>query len=100
MGNINWAAFRLPVYSIAAGILGAAAAAGFITADESEAIAEQFDSILNAVGSLLFILAAGNTHPEDHKPAKGKDVGLPVYDGPSSAVPAPEPYVGRHRSDG
>lgn len=98
--SANWNNVRQAVYVLGAGVLGAAAAMGWITADQGEQLT---DGLVEALGAITLILAAANTN-KGHKPASAltpaQGGSLPVYDGPTSAVAASEPYVGRHRSDG
>lgn len=105
MRNLNWNNVRQAVYVLGAGILGAAAAMGWITAEQGE----QFTSALvEVLGAVALIVAAANvnkgTAPEPAalgstapQAAVSGDSGegLPVYDGPTSAPS----YVGKHRLD-
>lgn len=90
----NWNNVRQAVYVLGAGILGAAAAMGWITADQGEQLTSALVEIL---GAIALVLAAANTNkgatPTPPVSAVTADAGLPVYDGPTSA-PA---YVGKHR---
>ena len=90
----NWNNVRQAVYVLGAGVLGAAAAMGWITADQGE----QFTSALvEILGAVALVLAAANTNKGTASaptlPADTADTGLPVYVGPTST---PE-YVGKHR---
>lgn len=90
----NWNNVRQAVYVLGAGILGAAAALGWITADQGEQLTSALVEILGAVA---LVLAAANTNkgtaPTPTVSAATTDTGLPVYDGPTST---PE-HVGKHR---
>lgn len=99
----NWNNVRQAVYVLGAGVLGAAAAMGWITADQGEQLTSALVEILGAVA---LVLAAANTNKgttpapvestAPHATTGDPDTGLPVYDGPTSA-PA---YVGKHRLEG
>lgn len=95
--SANWNNVRQAVYVLGAGVLGAAAALGWITADQGEQLTSALVEILGAVA---LVLAAANTNkgttPTPSVPAEPAGEGLPVYDGPTST---PE-YVGKHRLEG
>ena len=94
--SANWNNVRLAVYSVGAGVLGAAAALGWITADQGEQLS---DALVEILGAVALVVAAANVNKGDRKPATvsvPESDGLPVYDGPTSD-PA---YVGKHRLEG
>lgn len=98
----NWNNVRQAIYVLGAGILGAAAALGYITADQGEQLTSALVEILGAVA---LIVAAANVNKGRVKPdpvplqvtvstVDSDDTGLPVYDGPTS-----HGYVGKHRAE-
>lgn len=92
----NWNNVRQAIYVLGAGILGAAAALGWITADQGEQLTSALVEILGAVA---LIVAAANVNKGVQASAP-KSEGLPVYDGPTSTVIEDGGYVGRHRAAG
>lgn len=99
--STNWNNVRQAVYVLGAGILGAAAAMGWITADQGEQLTS---ALVEVLGAVALVVAAANVNKGRVKPdpvpapapTSVPDEGLPVYDGPTSA-PA---YVGKHRYEG
>ena len=95
--SANWNNVRQAVYVLGAGILGAAAAMGWITADQGEQLTS---ALVEVLGAVALVLAAANVNKggatASQAAAGDPDAGLPVYDGPTSA---PE-YVGKHRYEG
>lgn len=95
----NWNNVRQATYVLGAGILGAAAAMGWITAEQGEQLTS---ALVEVLGAVALIVAAANTN-KGHRPEPSPVVSetltpaaggeLPVYDGPTST---PD-YAGRHR---
>lgn len=88
----NWNNVRQATYVLGAGVLGAAAAMGWITAEQGEQLSS---ALVEVLGAVALIVAAANVNKGDKPEPAQSEGGLPVYDGPTSAQ-ADRP--GRHRA--
>ena len=93
--SVNWNNVRQATYVLGAGVLGAAAAMGWITAEQGEQLTS---ALVEVLGAVALIVAAANVNkgagpdPAPEAPTGGV---LPVYGGPTSAV---SNTAGRHRA--
>lgn len=89
--SVNWNNVRQATYVLGAGVLGAAAAMGWITAEQGEQLSS---ALVETLGAVAMLLAAANVN-KGVKPAPAPDSGLPVYEGETSAR---SDSTGRHRA--
>lgn len=89
--SANWNNVRQAVYVLGAGVLGAAAAMGWITAEQGEQLSS---ALVETLGAVAMLLAAANVN-KGAKPEPAPDVGLPAYVGETSAR---SDSTGRHRA--